>query len=80
MPHARSNANEKNDTQLEMYTIGESAKFLGVPLNTAKEWRKRGKFPVASDKTEKGWDLWTLTQLRAVLAQRGQPKENRQNS
>lgn len=66
----RSSANEKGDGQSLMYTINEAADYLGAPLNTVKEWRKKGKFPKATGKTARGWDLWTLGQLRDFLAER----------
>lgn len=79
MPHVRSNVKAKEDRP-ELYTIGEAAKFLGRSVNTIKNQRRLGIFPAPVAYNAKGWNLWDLAQLRAVLAQRGQPKENRQNS
>ncbi len=66
--------NSKGADRQHLYTIGEAAAFLGVSVNTVKEWRKLGKFPRRYDFTANGWDLWHVSQLRKFATSRVQDK------
>lgn len=70
----RSTTNSKGADRQHLYTISEAAAFLGVSVNTVKEWRKLGKFPKRWDFTANGWDLWAAHQLRAFAKKRIQDK------
>ena len=46
---------------------GELAQYLGVTTRTVRRWMHRSDFPKPSIRNDKGYKLWSPTDVKAVL-------------